>query len=185
MKALKYIFILCTVLFIGVMTCYADNNDLNTNFSKNTSSLLMTAHSEKSVALKNNYKVLKNAKVLASTTPEAYVFCHDEHILKGFRIVAVLILIIKILAPLFIIITGMVSLFKSTVDQDDSAINVAIKTLLIKFAVGVTIFFIPTIIGAILTVVNGYDTTKTKFSDCGKCLTSIKQCNSLINRYKK
>jgi hypothetical protein len=34
------------------------------------------------------------------------------------------------------------------------------------------------------SLTSAYDNTKTKFSDCGKCMVSVKECEKLINKYK-
>lgn len=113
-----------------------------------------------------------------------YVACHDPNILKGLRIIAYLIMVIKILVPIVLVVTGMYSFFKATIDSDDSATKNAVNLFIKKLITGAVIFFIPTIVTACFNIISGYDKTKLKFTECGKCITSVKECNTLIKRYK-
>lgn len=122
--------------------------------------------------------------VCAATLTKEYVACHDANVLKGFRVLGYVVMALKILAPIILIITGMYSFFKATLDEDDKATKDAVRLLISKLFVAVGIFFIPTIVNATLKLVSNYDKTNGKYSECMKCITSIKTCNNSINRYK-
>ena len=120
----------------------------------------------------------------AANLSKEYVACHDPNILKGVRVFGYVVMALKILVPIILMITGMYSFFKATLDEDANATKNAAHVLFVKICVGATIFFIPTIINAALGLVSGYDKTGGKYSECMKCVTSISACNSSINRYK-
>lgn len=120
-------------------------------------------------------------KFLASK--DAVVFCHDPNILKGIRILGFVITIIKVLVPVLLIVVSIKTMVNAVLEQDDAAIKPAVYMFIKKFIAGAIIFFVPTIVHAIMSSANGYDKTNTQFTECGKCLTSVKSCNSLIERY--
>ena len=122
---------------------------------------------------------------LALITGNTVTFCKDPNVLKAIKIGAMIIMIAKILVPVIIIVTGIKSVASAVIVEDDSAVKKAANTLMVKFFVGAFIFFVPTIINAIMSLANGYDKTKSQFTECGQCLTSIKTCDKLINTYTK
>ncbi len=122
--------------------------------------------------------------VSAASLTKEYVACHDANILKGIRVLGYVVMVLKILVPIIVIITGMYSFFKATMAEDDKATKDAVRLLISKIFVAVAVFFIPTIINAVLNLVRGYDKTNGKYSECMQCVTSIKTCNASIERYK-
>lgn len=112
------------------------------------------------------------------------VVCHDIGVLKAFRILGTAILIIKIVVPVIIILTSIIRFSKSVIFEDASSVKDAANLLIKKVIAGALIFFIPTLFSAVFSLANNYDKTKAQFTDCGKCLTSIKDCNNLIGKYK-
>ena len=126
------------------------------------------------------FMIIMPFNVLATTNE----LCHTVGVLKALKVISYLIVIIKILIPVVLIITGMKSLLDAILNQDDKAISKAGNLFIKKFIIGAFIFFIPSIVTALMNYVSGYDKTKTKFSDCTKCVSSYKECNNLINKYK-
>ena len=108
--------------------------------------------------------------------------CREVGIVKAIRILAYMITIIKILVPIILIVTGIISLFRAVLADDESALKRSVSLLFTKFLVGAFIFFIPTIMTAIMGYAHNYDKTKSKFTDCLKCLNSVKACNNLIGK---
>ena len=110
-----------------------------------------------------------------------YAICTDPNVLKALNIVSTCIVVIKILIPVILIVTSLKNLFKAVLDNDDKEIKKAFELFMVKLCVGATVFFIPTLMGAIFSVVNGYDKTMNKFSDCGLCLFGNKYCDKKMN----
>ena len=110
--------------------------------------------------------------------------CHQADTLKALRILSYVITVMKILIPVILILTSAKSLANAIINQDDKAISSCANMFIKKFIIGVFIAFIPSIVFTIMSYVSGYDNTKIQFTDCTKCLTSYKTCDSLINKYK-
>lgn len=70
-------------------------------------------------------------------------FCSDENVQKALGIIKAIINILKVLAPIFIIITGGISFFK--VVMGDGEVKDAVKTLITKVVVAAFIFFLPSL----------------------------------------
>lgn len=111
------------------------------------------------------------------------VVCHNAGVLKAIRIIAMVITIIKVLVPVILIIMGIKDLAKAVIEGDEGDIQKFFPLFLGRFFTGVVIFFIPTLVHTMLSAASGYDNTNAKFTDCGKCLTSTKTCDTLISRY--
>ena len=111
--------------------------------------------------------------------------CHEPGVIKAFKILAYVIVVIKILAPILIIVTGISSGLKAIMTEDDGGTKKITKLIIEKVVVAAFIFFIPGIIGAVMKFVGNYDKTASKFTECGKCLTNIKECDSLLSKYDK
>lgn len=111
------------------------------------------------------------------------IVCHDVGVLKAMRIISMVITIIKIMVPVLLVIMGVKDLAKAVIQGDDGDIKKFFPLFMGRFFTGVFIFFIPTCVHAVMSVASGYDKTSAKFTDCGKCLTSIKSCNNLISKY--
>lgn len=115
----------------------------------------------------------------------ATAFCYDLRVLKSIRILAYVITIVKILVPIFLIISGSIALFHAIMDADDGSIKKAVKSLIIKFFVGAAIFFIPMIFETVFNLIDGYQKIQedngTRASACVTCLTSVSKCNKLIS----
>ena len=114
----------------------------------------------------------------------ADVLCHDVNVLKAMKIVGTLIMIIKIVVPIIIILTSIISMVNAILYEDDNALKKSFSVLIQKVIVGAIIFFIPSLIYAVLSLTANYDKTKNQFTDCGKCITSLKECEKLIDKYK-
>ncbi|MBE6155314.1 MAG: hypothetical protein E7164_00985 [Firmicutes bacterium] len=123
-------------------------------------------------------------QVLAlSDNRPSIVVCHEPGVIKAVKIFAVIIVVIKVMVPIMLIVTGIMNLGKAVVYEDDNALKKSAQLLLTKFIVGAFIFFIPTIIYSLMEGVHNYDKSTSQFTDCGKCLTSIKTCDQLIKKY--
>lgn len=98
--------------------------------------------------------------------------CGNESILNAVQIIGWILNFIKILVPLALIILGMVDFGKATISSDEKALSKATSSLIRRFIVGVIIFFIPTIVFALLNITNVSDESNTSgsFVRCTKCL---------------
>ncbi len=106
----------------------------------------------------------------------------DGDILRALKIVAEAVNIIKVLIPVVIILTGISSLVKAVM-ADEAAIKKSINSLIVKFFVGAAIFFIPTIINALYTMIDKNGLFKSKYSVCFKCAFNNNCGNTKIENY--
>jgi len=88
--------------------------------------------------------------------------CLNPDVLSAMYIINNVITIIKVLVPVLIIITGVISLAKAVMSEDDSLLKSSVQMLITKFFIGAAIFFVPTIFNAIFSLV----APKTNFVDC-------------------
>jgi hypothetical protein len=117
-----------------------------------------------------------------------FKMCDDYGILRTFKLIGLLIAIVKILIPVLIIIMGSISFAKAVMAGDDKGIKEAGSNLGKKMAAGIVIFFIPTLLLTILNFVNGFADiyNSTDFQKCNVC--SLKgdfdSCDSYIETAK-
>ena len=104
--------------------------------------------------------------------------CEDPSILRALYIIKMLIIIIKIITPVMIILTGIISMTKALFEGDGNFKN-EVSILFQKIIIGVMIFFIPTVVSTFLKFVN----FKVNSFDYNKCydnanITYIKQAEA-------
>lgn len=103
-------------------------------------------------------------------------FCNKETV-KAFIFLGNIILIAKILIPLIIIIIGMIDFGRAVFSDDERAISKCVVSLLKRIIAGVVIFFIPTIVYAIIGILEPAEMNNytTKFT-CAKCVLKVNSC---------
>ncbi len=79
--------------------------------------------------------------------------------------------IFKIVIPILIIIFGMMDLGKAVVAAKDDEIKKAVKMLAMRAVAGVIIFFIPTLIGFVFKIVDGFSDVQNDYDVCAKCIS--------------
>lgn len=115
--------------------------------------------------------------------------CNEAGVKNTMSIIGYVILVCRWIIPLVIIALGMFDFSKAVVSNDDKAVNKAIAALIRRVVTGLAIFFIPTIILALLNVtINSVDVTTgenveikikdTNFGTCTKCLFDPGSCTS-------
>ncbi len=82
------------------------------------------------------------------------------------------VLVIKIVIPLMLIIMGMIDLGKAVISSDEKAINKAVSTLIKRFIAAVIVFFIPTIVSALFSVVTSINMNQD-YATCVQCLVNV------------
>lgn len=83
-----------------------------------------------------------------------------------------IILIAKILIPIILIVIGSVEFGKAAISSDEKAMQSSGVRLLKKALIGVSIFFIPTIIRIAFYMVGSFsEEMRAEFENCVTCLT--------------
>lgn len=98
--------------------------------------------------------------------------CNNEEIMNTMQIVGYILNTVKILVPLILIVLGLVDFGKASISSDDKALSKATSSLFKRFIAGIIIFFIPTIVFAILNVtgVSNENNNEGSFVKCTKCV---------------
>lgn len=93
-------------------------------------------------------------------------FCRDTA--NVWQIIGYVLTVFKIVVPLLLIIFGMFDLGKAVTSSKEDEIKKATMGLMRRAIAAVVIFFIPTLVGVIMGLVND----GKKYTTCAKCLTS-------------
>ena len=109
---------------------------------------------------------------LADIQIEEVAFCEESGVLKTFQIIGYLLFIAKIIVPLLLIILGSIDFAKATISSDDKAPRDAVMALVRRVLIAVIIFFIPTILNFLLSLVYGATEafSDDSFEGCTTCL---------------
>lgn len=98
-------------------------------------------------------------------------FCSNTYDI--WQLVGMFLLIFKIVIPIILIILGMIDLGKAVISSDDKAVSKAAKSLLMRVIAAVIIFFIPTVVSFIFSLVGSFNTPEVRddFNVCKECIT--------------
>ena len=133
-----------------------------------------TSHDESEIAGNEYLEDWTNIKVEGDGIDSSFLKICDKNqnpeILAVFRLAGILLMIVKIVVPLLLILFGMIDLSKAVIDSKDDAI----KTSTIKFgkrvALGLIIFFVPSIISGLFTILTDYSSFIKEFEPCMNCI---------------
>lgn len=103
-------------------------------------------------------------------------FCQQEGVLTAFRIGGIALYIAKILIPILIIIFGTIDLSKAILAGNSETIGKQVVLLVKRVIAGVVVFFIPTILSAAFSLVDGYSKVENGFGKCMNCLLDTDKC---------
>lgn len=86
------------------------------------------------------------------------------------------ITLVKIAMPILIIVFGVLDFGKAVVGADEKVIKKSVTTLGIRVVAGLVIFFIPSIIVWLFSLVNAYNNMSDDFGVCQTCLLAPWKC---------
>lgn len=102
---------------------------------------------------------------------QANGFC--AHTANVWQLVGVFLLVFKIVIPIILIVLGMFDLGKAVISSDDKSISKAVKALAMRLIAAVVIFFIPTIVAFVFTMIGAFNNdAKADFDVCKACITN-------------
>ena len=89
------------------------------------------------------------------------------------QIIGWVLWVFKIAIPIIIIVFGMIDLGKAVVASKDDEIKKSVKSLVMRAIAGIVIFFIPTLVGAIFSLVGefGSEEYQDEYGVCSDCIT--------------
>jgi len=105
-------------------------------------------------------------------------FCSKDEVKNVMYVLGIFIWIAKLFVPLLIIGFGTFDLLKGVTGGDEKAIKEAAQKFGIRFLIGFSVFFLPTILDAILTGISNYDAINDDYMVCEKCLLKPNECRS-------
>ena len=111
---------------------------------------------------------------------DAFKFCdvsQNPEVMAGFKLGAIVILIVKILVPIILIIMGMIDMSKAVVDSNQDAIKKNAIVFGKRAVAAILVFFVPTIILNLFELIGKYSDTG-EFAPCMECLLDISKCPS-------
>ncbi len=125
----------------------------------------------------------KSEKQKANTKPSNKSvflnFCDVEEspqIVASFRLIGIFITIIKIVAPIIIIVMGMIDLSKAVINDKSDILAKQLTNFLKRSIACLLIFFAPAIILDLFRTVDGWDQTESDFSTCLVCFLGDSSC---------
>ena len=93
------------------------------------------------------------------------------------QIIGYVLLAFKIVIPIIIIIFGAIDLGKAVVASKDDEIKKSVKALAIRAVAGIVIFFVPTLVGLVFSMVGSYnEDVKSEYNVCKTCITKPGSC---------
>ncbi len=89
------------------------------------------------------------------------------------QIIGWVLWVFKIAIPIVIIVFGMIDLGKAVVASKDDEIKKSVKSLVMRAIAGIIIFFIPTLVGAIFSLVSEFKDDPAYTAEYKVCRTCI------------
>ncbi len=90
--------------------------------------------------------------------------------------VGYVLLLFKIVIPILLIIWGMLDLGKAVVAAKDDEIKKATKSFAMRLIAGVIVFFIPTIVTFVFSIVSGFGEVEGEYDTCVNCINNPASC---------
>lgn len=118
--------------------------------------------------------LLGTSITLAATTADLH-FCDYGGVRRSFKIAGIVINIVKIVVPLIIIGTAMLSIFKTVMSGKTEDLTGSFSIILKKLIAGIIIFYIPTILDFAFDSLAEYD--DSNFLVCTNCLFDTDSCS--------
>ena len=144
-------------------------------------SLLLAIPDVNAAVIKFNEKntTLSNAILQLNVDNEEQILniCSEAGVIKSFKFIGYVLLIVKIVVPIILIIMGVLDFGKAVLSIDIGAIIKTAKNFLIKLIAAVCIFLAPTVITFVFNwMVSISGNNAGAYSDCMNCLIHPGKC---------
>lgn len=104
-------------------------------------------------------------------------YCNTKEVAQTLKFIGLLLFLAKIFVPALIIILGSIDFGKAILSGKDDEVKKKVPILLKRLGAGIIIFFIPTIIDFMFSVIDGYSDTMNQYSNCHTCILNPDECN--------
>lgn len=94
------------------------------------------------------------------------------------QLVGRVVTIFKIVIPVILILFGVMDLGKAVVSKEDNEITKASTKLAKRAAAGILIFFIPTLVNYVFTLVDSAKSTSSDSAICSACVADPDSCKA-------
>lgn len=111
---------------------------------------------------------------------ETYIgdnICDNNNVISALRVAGYLLFVIKLFVPILIIAVGTFDLYKAVTGGSQEAMTKQAKKLGYRVLLGILIFFIPTIVNAILSQLTEYKWISSDIEKCQKCILTPQKCD--------
>ena len=107
--------------------------------------------------------------------------CDYSSVLRTLKVLYYILMIIKVVLPIVLIISGIVIYAKATMNGTEEEIKKATSLFFKKLVSGLLVYIIPTFITALIGVLNAeYKSLSVNYGSCNVCLSMPEQCTYLI-----
>ena len=107
-------------------------------------------------------------------------FCEQNGVLQAFKIIGLILFVVKILVPVLLIVLGTIDFVKALTNPEEKADKEAINMFVKRLIIGIIIFLIPTILDLLLNFVDGAEDTSKGFSACTTCMFNPFDSNKCV-----
>lgn len=104
-------------------------------------------------------------------------YCNEGNVARTLKFIGIMLFLAKIFVPALIIILGSIDFGKAILAGKDDEVKKKVPILLKRVGAGIIIFFIPTIIDFLFSVLDGYSDTMNQYRNCHTCLLNPDQCD--------
>lgn len=101
---------------------------------------------------------------------DTFGLCEQNGVLMSFKILGIILNVLKIVVPILLIVLGSVDFFKAVLVGKDEAIKKSAKSLGRRFVAAVVVFLIPTLVGTLLGMLVDTSETEKEFKACIDCV---------------
>jgi len=163
---------------------FIDNVNAESKCYKCDSEYVWTESEKDNCSLVEDVTTKETCKNKNSDTINYNDICSNKNVYEAVRVLGYVMMVIKWLVPLALIIVGMVSFFKASIDADDKSLSKSVQSFVLKMIAGIIVFLVPTIIFAILNVIDiNYD-NNGNFARCTKCIFNVTSDDCINNANK-
>lgn len=112
--------------------------------------------------------------VVYAATSSKIAFCDYSGVRRTFKILGMVINVVKVIVPLILIITGMITLSKTIISGKSDDFKGSLMILAKKFVAGFIVFLLPSVLDYAFDTLIGYD--DSSFTQCSNCLLDTSHC---------
>ena len=104
-------------------------------------------------------------------------FCSSSNYQKITKFIGWAISVVKVLVPVLLLIFGLIDFYKAVMASKDDALSKSMKTFIIRVAAAILIFFLPSMITFIFTLIDDWNKDyETNYRACTICLSDPNNC---------